>query len=217
MTKEEIEEVRDLYKKYKKDNEKTKAEDDNEILRKIYIDKAKESKELFNIKVYMGSYYYYNGIDSDEFSYLNDILTLENDPRAVYRVFCDIESTWNNREEIGEFIYYHEKEKLEEYEQKNTIIVVPNEEIRRSIIEASKYSDFERFHGVNRFFGLYGSMDKSIKFNIKGDIDSFGDLVPLQNYFFNQLMNMQPEEAVAQLTKKYRPYRNFYDYNNMKK
>lgn len=187
-------------------------------LRKIYTDKAKQSENSFNIKVYMGSYYYYDGPDSDDFTDLNDLLTFENNPKASYRLFCDIEKIYDSRQEHNyDIIDYFRKEEFEEYERKNTIIVVPNEEMKKSIIEASKYSDYERFHGINRYFGLYGNMDKSIKFNIKSDVDCFGDLPNIQNYFFGLLMNMEPQEAIIKLTKKYKPYRNYYDYNNLDK
>ena len=200
------------------DIEKIKISQKEEALRKLYIEKAKKSKNLFNIKIYMGSYYYYNGPGSDEFTDINDLLTFENDPKAVYRAFCDIESIYDSRHEHGyDIIYYSQKEEFEKYEQENTIIVVPNEDIKKSIIEASQYSDYERFNGINRYFGLCGTMDENIKFNRKGDIDSFGNLKPIQNYFFDLLINMEPEEAVAKLTKKYKPYRNFYNYTCLEK
>lgn len=245
MTKKEIEEVRNLYKYYLKmqkmvnelkdrtleyktseellksipykDIEKIKMEDAKKVLRRIYIEKAKKAGQLFNIKVYMGSYYYYDGSDSNEFSYEDDLLVLENDPRAVYRVFRDIESEMAGRGTNGDFIYYSDSENLRKYEQENTIIVSPNEEIKKSIIDASKYSDSERFHGVNRWIGVNGDMDLSIKFNRKSDVELFGDFTPLQDYFFDLLMNVEPEEAVDVLIKKYKPYRNFYDYNSIEK
>ena len=245
MTNKEIEEVKNLYNEYlvlqKKiidlknrtlkfktstqsklisyeDIEQIKILSKEEALRKIYIEKAKKSKNLFNIKVYMGSYYYYDGPESDEYTDLNDLLTFENDPKAVYRVFCDIENIYDSRNEHNyDTIYYSQKEKFEKYEQENTIIVVPNEDIKKSIIEASQYSDYERFHGIDRYFGLYGNMNKNIKFNIKSDVDSFGDLKSIQDYFFGLLINMEPEEAVVKLTKKYKPYRNFYNYNYLEK
>ena len=245
MTNEEIYDVRNLYKEYlnlyKKiiklkeealrvktgtqlnlipyeDIEKIEILTKEAALRKLYTDKAKNSKNSFNIKVYMGSYYYYVGPDSDDFTNINDLLTFENDPRAAYRVFCDIEKIYNNRFESGEdIIPYSNKEKFEKYEEENTIIVVPNKDMKKSIIEASQYSDYERFRGIDRYFGLSGKMDESIKFNRKGDVDSFGDLYTAQNYFFGLLMKMNSEEAVTKLTKKYKPYRDFYNYNCLEK
>ncbi len=245
MTNEEIHEVKNLYNEYLvlqkmisdlkdktlkfktntqsklisyDDIEQIKILSKEDALRKLYIEKAKKSKNLFNIKVYMGSYYYYNGPGSNEFTDIDDLLTFENDPKAVYRVFCDIENIYDSRYENNyDVIYYSQKEKFEKYERENTIIVVPNEDIKKSIIEASQYSDYERFRGINRYFGLSGNMDENIKFNRKGDVDSFGDLKPIQYYFFNLLINMEPEEAVVKLTKKYKPYRNFYNYTCLEK
>lgn len=245
MTKDEIKDVKNLYKEYlelrktimelKDKTSKFKKSTQSELitseqiekieissketaLRKLYTEKAKNSKNLFNIKVYMGSYYCYDGPDSDEFTDLNDLLIFENDPKAVYRVFCDIENLYDSRRENNcDIIWYSQKEELAKYERDNTIIVVPNEDIKKSIIEASKYSDYERFHGINRYFGLSGKMNENIKFNRKRDIDYFGDFKPIQDYFFNLLINMEPEEAVAQLKKKYKPYRNFYNYNCLEK
>lgn len=245
MTNDEIKDVKKLYKEYlelqktimelknktskfKKSTqsklityeqiEKIEISSKETALRKLYTEKAKNSKNLFNIKVYMGSYYCYDGPDSDEFTYLNDLLIFENDPKAVYRVFCDIENLYDSRSEDNcDIIWYSQKEEFAKYERDNTIIVVPNEDIKKSIIEASKYSDYERFHGINRCCGLSGKMNENIKFNIKSDIDYFGDLEPIQDYFFNLLINMEPEEAVAKLKKKYKPYRNFYNYNCLEK
>ena len=116
------------------DIEKIKISQKEEALRKLYIEKAKKSKNLFNIKIYMGSYYYYNGPVSDEFTDINDLLTFENDPKAVYRAFCDMESIYDSRHEHSyDIIYYSQKKEFEKYEQENTIIVVPNEDIKNQL------------------------------------------------------------------------------------